>query len=107
MPNPALADAIFKRMSQSQGRIRVTVKGHVLWQDGPPPLLHLDGQAFGAPGVRADGQTPRTALIFPSGADVQASDFESWFFVSPQAPAGPLQVAAVNAVVLRASGAQT
>ncbi len=64
--------------------IRVTLKGHVIWSDQGGKLLYLDGQAFGRPDVRTNGEKPRTALIFPSGNGAQASDFESWFYLAPQ-----------------------
>ena len=49
-------------------------------------LVYLDGQAFGQlDGKRADGTT-MTSLVLPSGAGVRASDFESWFFLVPNAP---------------------
>jgi len=64
-------------------RVRVTLKGHAIWsmQEKPRLRLYLDGQAFGEPDKRIDG-TPRTALHFPTGAGVRASDFESWFYLS-------------------------
>lgn len=62
-------------------RVRVTLKGHLIWSDTDGQRLYLDGQAFGEPSVRADGKTPRTALHPPSGDVVRASDFESWFYL--------------------------
>jgi len=63
--------------------VRVTLKGHTIWstQKAPGQRLYLDGQAFGQPDTRMDG-TPRTALYFPTGAGMRASDFESWFYLS-------------------------
>ena len=58
----------------------MTLKGHVIWsQVGNPPRF-LDGQAFGRPVVDANNQA-RTSLIFPSGDDARASDFESWLYI--------------------------
>ena len=43
--------------------------------------LYLDGQAFGKPGLAADGKTERTDLVFPTGNAQRASDFESWCYL--------------------------
>lgn len=77
-------------------RIRLTLKGHVIWGDFGPRRLYLDGQAFGQPGLRADNKTRRTALIFPTGHAQRASDFESWFFLGAGQAAAPLRVTSVN-----------
>lgn len=73
-------------------RLRVTLKGAAIWSDTGQQRLYLDGQALGQPGVRADGQTGRTALIFPSGGDQRAGDFESWFYVGQAQRQSTLQV---------------
>jgi hypothetical protein len=62
-------------------RIRVTLKGHAISSRGGS--LHLDGQTFALPGVGADGVMPRVDLAFPSGNNNRASDFESWFWLTP------------------------
>lgn len=67
--------------TRSQMLIRVTLKGHAIWSDIGNQRLYLDGQAFGKPAQRVDGRTPRTDLSLPSGANVRASDFESWFWL--------------------------
>lgn len=64
--------------------VRVTLKGHKIWSFQEGRIFYLDGQAFAVPGLRSDGQTPRTDLLFPSGAGVRASDFESWFYLPAQ-----------------------
>lgn len=64
--------------------VRVTLKGHKIWSFQGGQIFYLDGQAFAVPGLRSDGQTPRTELLFPSGAGVRASDFESWFYLPAQ-----------------------
>ncbi|MGE3154230.1 MAG: DUF6519 domain-containing protein [Nitrospiraceae bacterium] len=64
--------------------VRVTLKGHKIWSFQAGQIFYLDGQAFAGPGLRSDGQTPRTDLLFPSGAGVRASDFESWFYLPAQ-----------------------
>lgn len=64
--------------------VRVTLKGHKIWSFQGGQSFYLDGQAFAVPGLRSDGQTPRTELLFPTGAGVRASDFESWFYLPAQ-----------------------
>lgn len=64
--------------------VRVTLKGHKIWSFQGGQIFYLDGQVFAVPGLRSDGQTPRTDLLFPSGAGVRASDFESWFYLPAQ-----------------------
>ncbi|MBD2520101.1 hypothetical protein H6G93_35195 [Nostoc sp. FACHB-973] len=66
--------------NQEQVLIRVTLKGHKIWSQVDSQQLFLDGQVFGKPGQRQDGKNC-TVLSFPSGADAQASDFESWFWL--------------------------
>jgi hypothetical protein len=75
-------------------RVRVTLKGHDIWSNQGNELYYLDGQAFGQLDVRSDGQTPRSALILPSGAGVLASDFESWFYLGE--PPTPLRISTIN-----------
>jgi len=66
--------------------LRVTLKGHKIWNDTEYRRRYLDGQVFGQPGVRLDG-SPCTSLIFPSGNNQRASDFESWAYLGkPQPP---------------------
>jgi hypothetical protein len=72
-------------------RVRVTLKGHVIWTEDADRRLYLDGQAFGQPGLRTDKKTPRTALVFPSGTGEHTSDFESWFEIIQ-----PLRIRAVT-----------
>jgi Family of unknown function (DUF6519) len=79
-------------------RVRVTLKGHVIWSEVAGLRTYLDGQAFGQPDLRADKKTPRTALDFPSGDDTRASDFESWFELTV-----PLRVKAVTLKVAQTS----
>jgi hypothetical protein len=78
-------------------RVRVTLKGHVIWTNLGGTLLYLDGQAFGQPGTRSDG-TARIDLILPrSGSGARASDFESWFWLT-NTPAALLQVSSAAVV---------
>lgn len=73
--------------------MRVTLKGHATSSQQGDQLVYLDGQAFGQPGVRSDlTQTARTALAFPTGAAVAASDFESWFPLVPS----PLRITSIE-----------
>ena len=64
-------------------RVRVRLAGQALYADGASGLIYLDGRAFGQPGTRADGSTPRTDLRLPSGDGSLASDLESWFYLAP------------------------
>jgi Family of unknown function (DUF6519) len=65
-------------------RVRVRLLGQAFFTTGAAGLIYLDGRAFGQPGTRADGKTPRVALRFPSGDGSLASDLESWFYLAPQ-----------------------
>jgi hypothetical protein len=67
-------------------RMRVVLKGHMIWMFQGVNQLHLDGAAFGQPFVRVDG-LPGTSLILPSGSGARASDFESWLFLGIDAAA--------------------
>lgn len=69
--------------------VRVTLKGHKIWSVQGGQFMYLDGQVFAKPGVRSDGRTPRTDLLFPSGMGIRASDFESWFYLPAQMVAPP------------------
>jgi len=62
-------------------RVRVTINGRDVWSVASP-IVHLDGQVFGQQGERVDGVTPCTNLVFPSGDNQRASDFESWFWLA-------------------------
>lgn len=65
-------------------RVRVQLKGYTIWHTANGRRIYLDGQTFGVTGGdRASGgrKRTRTALQFPSGAGVKASDFESWFYI--------------------------
>ena len=64
-------------------RARIILKGRPTRGSATGSTLFLDGQCFTSPAVRQDGTTTRTDLILPSGNEEKASDFESWFYVSP------------------------
>jgi hypothetical protein len=74
-------------------RTRVRLRGGLIWGAGTDATSYLDGQCFGVSSVRADGTTPRTDLILPSGAAAKASDFESWFDLAPLPRVASLSVA--------------
>ncbi len=76
--------------------VRVTLKGHKIWSVEGGRLVYLDGQVFAKPGVRSDGQTPRTDLLFPSGIGMRASDFESWFYLPAQMVSPPPKLASLS-----------
>jgi hypothetical protein len=65
-------------------RVRVRLDGRTIFiTDNSGALVYLDGQSYGASGSsRLDG-SPRIDLQLPSGNSEKASDFESWFFLSP------------------------
>jgi len=73
-------------------RVRVRLLGHMIYlqtagtsgQCGQTKTLFLDGQCFGELGRRSDN-SPRVALVRPSGNSAMASDFESWFYLAPMA----------------------
>jgi len=68
---------------QQYNRVRVLLKGRMIWAAVTGAMPFLDGQCFGVAATRSDGQTPRTDLVMPSGATAKASDFESWFYLAP------------------------
>jgi hypothetical protein len=70
-------------------RVRVKLQGDKIWNVQGGRVLYLDGQAFGQPGFRGDGTTPRTDLFFPSGDGARASNFESWLYVPAQITVPP------------------
>lgn len=71
----------FFRRPGHRPRVRVVLKGHLIWSAGENELLYLDGQSFGFRGLQSDNKTSRHALTFPSGTSARASDFESWFYL--------------------------
>src|SRR5207302_1852325 len=82
----------------SFARARVKMQGRDVFAGSGSTRIFLDGQTFGTPGVRADGVTPRTDLIFNSGAGAKGSDFESWFFLAPTLTLVSLAVVPNNVV---------
>ena len=64
-------------------RVRVRLPGQAYFAAYGTELIYLDGRAFGQPGTRTDGTTPKVDLRFPSGDGSAASDLESWFYLAP------------------------
>jgi hypothetical protein len=64
-------------------RARVRLMGRAIFAGSSSGQLYLDGQSFGQPALRADGQTPRIDLALPSGDNEKTSDFEGWLYVAP------------------------
>ena len=62
-------------------RVRITLKGNLIWRTCCGERIYLDGQVFGLPRHEKDANgdaVMRYGLDFPSGAGNRASDFESW-----------------------------
>lgn len=91
--------AAISRLDTTSLRVRVTLKGHCVWNDvsaAPGSRVRfVDGQAFAQPAVRSDG-SPRIALRFPTGHTAAASDFESWFLFGAGEQRTALQVTTVH-----------
>lgn len=90
----------------SKCRVRVALKGHLIWREDGGRRLYLDGQSFGTPGgkkaEKADEVAYRTDLVFPSGRGGQASDFESWFWlVAPQSTSRPRPITTTTSATPR------
>ena len=66
-----------------QVRLRVALRGSMIWSEQPGGQLYLDGRVYGRAGLRADG-SPRIELAFPSGDGQRSSDFESWLYLRLQ-----------------------
>ncbi|HEY4587918.1 MAG TPA: carboxypeptidase regulatory-like domain-containing protein, partial [Thermoanaerobaculia bacterium] len=59
--------------------VQVILKGNFIWSADDPEVF-LDGESFGR---NADGQVD---LRFPSGDGRRGGDFETWFWLVPDAP---------------------
>jgi hypothetical protein len=83
-------------------RARVTLKGRAIRGADPAAPMYLDGQSFGVPGLRSNGDS-RTDLALPSGDNEKASDFESWFYLAPVQRIADMTIspAAVAFVIVR------
>jgi hypothetical protein len=94
LPGSQLLGSLSQLINELAGgqfvRARVTLKGRTIFTMGPSGPVYLDGQCFGAAGTRGDG-SPRMDLSVPSGNGEKASDFESWFYLTPTQ-----QIASVN-----------
>lgn len=80
-------------------RVRVQLLGGAVYANGPAGNLYLDGSSFGTTGARAADGSPCVSLIFPTGNELKAADFESWFYLAPS-----LQIASVVVELLNAAG---
>jgi photosystem II stability/assembly factor-like uncharacterized protein len=88
--NVEVSAALLTRSLAAPGgglRVRVLLRGRLIWREGSGLRQYLDGQVFGIPAKRPDGSY-RTGLLWPSGRGEQASDFESWFWLGSQAAEG-------------------
>lgn len=87
--------ASFQPYVTPQLRLRVALKGHVIWAGLDSDRRYLDGQAFGVPESSAYSSYSfttslanafrlggNTSLTFPTGYGDRASDFESWFYLT-------------------------
>jgi hypothetical protein len=83
-------EEVLRESQPSAARVRVLLKGSTIWSGSGAIQIYLDGEAFGEPGLRADKKTPRTELIFPTGAGQKAGDFESWFYIALRSPTNAL-----------------
>jgi hypothetical protein len=83
--------ALFPPRAQLPFRVRITLKGHAIWQQQGNQRVYLDGQAFGklSP-VGIDLALPL------SGAGARASDFESWFYLTGQSATSTVIGSSVN-----------
>ncbi|MDX2213658.1 MAG: DUF6519 domain-containing protein [Oculatellaceae cyanobacterium bins.114] len=106
LPRLGLNDSLFPVFLAFLGRIqgyppevqplvRVTLKGHAIWNEVDGRQLFLDGQAFGRPGIRTNGE-PCIGLTFPSGHSAKASDFESWFYLTLPTPVAPVRLQSIS-----------
>jgi len=72
---------LFRKSSAHLPRVRITLRGNMIWGYRNDRIVYLDGETFGIPGKQNDGKF-RTAMQLPSGTGRQASTFESWFYLS-------------------------
>jgi hypothetical protein len=80
--NAINASLLFGAELGQHARVRVRLLGNAITSGAGPNQLYLDGRALGQPTQDPTGTT-RMDLQLPSGAGVQSSDFESWFYVAP------------------------
>ncbi|MCX6923045.1 MAG: DUF6519 domain-containing protein, partial [Verrucomicrobia bacterium] len=78
-------NSLLKQLEVKIIMVRVILRGFAIWSKLKEPRLYLDGQAFGTPIAPTApdllNRKSRIDLRFPSGLGVQASDFQSWFFL--------------------------
>jgi len=87
-------------------RLRVCLRGSMLWSEQGGQNLYVDGRVSGKSGFRADG-TPRIDLTFPSGDGRRSSDFESWLYLQLQIPPPKLTEVKLDNLVVNAGGQVT
>jgi photosystem II stability/assembly factor-like uncharacterized protein len=71
-------------LTETPKRIRITLKGRLIWKTTCGRRIYLDGQVFGQPRYERDDNGDRIAkcdIILPSGAGDRGSDFESWLHI--------------------------
>ena len=72
---------LFRKSSGHLPRVRVMLKGNMLWGYRNDRIVYLDGETLAIPARQDDGKF-RTGIQLPSGTGRQASTFESWFYLS-------------------------
>jgi hypothetical protein len=79
-------------------RLRVILRGSMIWSEQSDQRLYVDGRVYGKSGFRADG-SPRIDLSLPSGDGVKSSDFESWLYLQLRIPPPKLTQLALSSVL--------
>ncbi|HTA86994.1 MAG TPA: DUF6519 domain-containing protein [Silvibacterium sp.] len=64
-------------------RMRVRLDGGAVYANGTDGNLYLDGTALGETGIRAADGSRCVSLPLPTGNQLKAADFESWFYLAP------------------------
>jgi hypothetical protein len=77
-------------------RVRVRLIGDTVYGNGPSGNLYLDGTALGATGVRVADGSPCVSLSLPTGNQLKAADFESWFYLAPSLSISTAQIQLLN-----------
>lgn len=72
---------LFRKSSAHLPRVRIVLKGSMIWGYRNDSIVYLDGETFAIPSKHDDGRF-RTAIQLPSGTGRHASNFESWFYLS-------------------------
>jgi hypothetical protein len=64
-------------------RVRVRLDSGAIYANGPSGNLYLDGTAFGQTTNRIADGSPCVMLSLPTGNNLKAADFDSWFYLAP------------------------